>query len=686
MAADDQDAPGRDLPATPFHDLTAYVALPRLSGLAISPDGRRLVTAIAAQSADGKKYVSALWELDPAGERDARRLTRSAPGESRAEFLPDGGLLFASRRTDPTASPDEKPEELSTLWTLPAGGGESRPVATRGSGISEFAVARDSGDVVYLASVLPGSTSAEEDDRRRKARKDAGVNAILHDRHPVRFWDHDLGPGQSRLFAAGQVPADGRITDPRDLTPVPEGRLDEGLTVSADGRTAAIVWRVADKPAADRPSIAVLDAITGDRKLMVEEPGMLFFGPVLSPDGRTLVCLREGMGSYDETPIRTLWHVDLDTGTGRDLLPAATSSPNAPVFSADGRHLYYAADELGHAPVFRLDLTDDSVTRLTSSGAYSDVVVAPDGATLYALRSAIDEPPTPVRLAAATADQQPVPLRSPATAASPVPGTVTEVTTEADDGVALRAWLALPHGASADSPAPLIVFIHGGPVSSSNAWSWRWNPWLLVAHGYAVLMPDPALSTGYGADFLKRGWGTWGERPYTDLMDLTDAACAREDIDDTRTGAMGGSFGGYMANWVATKTDRFKAIVTHASLWHLDGFAGTTDEPSYWVREFGDPLTQPDRYTANSPHLYVGNIRTPMLVIHGDKDYRVPIGEALRLWYDLCRFEVPAKFLYFPEENHWVLTPGHARVWYEVVTAFLAQHVLGKDWEQPALV
>jgi dipeptidyl aminopeptidase/acylaminoacyl peptidase len=685
MAEDEQDAPGRDLPATPFHDLGAYVALPRLSGLAVSPDGRRLVTGIAEKSADGKKYVSALWELDPTGERDARRLTRSAPGESAPAFLPDGTLLFSSRRTDPTASPDEKPEELSRLWALPPGG-EARPVAARGSGISSFAIARDAGDVLFLASVLPGSASAEEDDRRRKARKDAGVNAILHDRHPVRYWDHDLGPQQSRLFNAGQLPPDGALTDPRDLTPVPDGRVDEGLSVSADGRTVAIVWRLADKPAADRPSVAVLDAATGDRKLLVEEPEIVFYAPVLSPDGGAVVSLREGMGSYDEAPIRTLWHVDVETGTGRDLLPGATTSPTPPVFSPDGRYLYFAADELGHAPVFRLDLTDDTVVRLTASGAYSDVVVSPDGATVFALRSAIDQPPTPVRLDATTPDQEPTVLRSPASGASPVPGTLDEVTTQADDGVPLRGWLALPHGASADSPAPLIVFIHGGPVSSSNSWSWRWNPWLLVAHGYAVLLPDPALSTGYGADFIRRGWGTWGDRPYTDLMAITDATCARDDIDDSRTGAMGGSFGGYMANWVATKTDRFKAIVTHASLWHLDGFAGSTDEPSYWVREFGDPLTQPERYTSNSPHLYVANIRTPMLVIHGDKDYRVPIGEALRLWYDLCRFEVPAKFLYFPEENHWVLTPGHARVWYEVVTAFLAQHVLGKDWEQPALV
>mgnify|MGYP001811868552 FL=1 len=149
---------------------------------------------------------------------------------------------------------------------------------------------------------------------------------------------------------------------------------------------------------------------------------------------------------------------------------------------------------------------------------------------------------------------------------------------------------------------------------------------------------------------------------------------------------MGGSFGGYMANWIATQTDRFRAIVTHASLWHLDGFVGATDASYHWEREFGDPLRDPGRYDENSPHRFVESIETPMLVIHGDKDYRVPIGEGLRLWYDLQKTGVPSKFLYFPDENHWVLTPGNATVWYETVLAFLAEHVLDEPWERPELL
>ena len=213
----------------------------------------------------------------------------------------------------------------------------------------------------------------------------------------------------------------------------------------------------------------------------------------------------------------------------------------------------------------------------------------------------------------------------------------------------------------------------------------------MVAAGYAVLLPDPALSTGYGQDFVQRGWGAWGGAPYTDLLAITDETEARADIDATRTAAMGGSFGGYMANWVAGHTDRFKAIVTHASLWSLDEFGATTDGGNYWEREMSAEMT-----AANSPHRFVDRISTPMLVIHGDKDYRVPISQGIRLWYDLLSKSAlpadgdgrtPHRFLYFPSENHWVLTPGHARIWYRVVLDYLAQHVLDEpEAPVPALL
>ena len=675
-----------DIPATPFHDLDAYVDLPRGAGLALSPDGTRLVTAVQTLNPKRTKFVTALWEVDPTGERPAHRLTRSAKGEGGAAFLADGSLLFVSARPDPAADDDE--DDDSALWLLPAAGGEARVVSSRPGGVDDVRVAADAGTVVLAAGTFPSSTDEESEKAKRKERKEKKVSAILHESVPVRFWDHDLGPDVPRLFA-GSLATDG--DDPgielTDLTPTPGRALVEGqYDVSPDGSIVATTWAVAER-GGQRFAMAIIDVATGERRLLLDDAESEYDSPRFSPDGSQLALVVEKRSTPTDPGDRRLAVVTVADGTLRDLSGEWDRWPGQPEWTPDGSALVVHADEDGRSPVFRVDVASGEFTRLTNDPfAYSDVQVSPDGSSVYAMRTSYAEPLRPVRLDASTADQQSVVLRGPSETPA-LPGRLEDVEATAEDGTRVRSWLCLPEGASADAPAPLLLWIHGGPLGSWNAWSWRWNPWIAVAQGYAVLLPDPALSTGYGLDFIARGWGAWGAAPYTDLMSATDAAVARADIDETRTAAMGGSFGGYMANWVAGHTDRFKAIVTHASLWALDQFGPTTDAPWYWAREM-----TPEMSAANSPHLSVDEIVTPMLVIHGDRDYRVPIGEALRLWAELAERaegeggEMPHKFLYFPDENHWVLTPQHAKVWYQTVLAFVDHHVLGEDWHTPELL
>ena len=678
--------------APSFADLDAYVALPRTGGLVLSPAGDRLVTAVSTLNPERNRYVTALWEVDPAGRRPARRLTRSTKGESSAAFLPDGGLLFTSARPDAEVEADD--DAPAALWHLAAGAGEARVVATRPGGVGSPVVARDSGTVVLTSATMPSAVTADDDKERRGRRKERKVAAILHEGYPVRNWDHDLGPDRARLFAgdlppepvAGSDPTTGRI-ELRDLTPAPGAALDDEMSfdVTPDGATVVTTWVVPERGGV-RATLVAIDTATGQRRTLLDDPEHEY-GPVtVSPDGGR-VAVSVWRRSTAQTP-PDLWLAVLDLGTGEltDVARGWDRWPGRARWSPDGTALIVTADSDGSAPVFRVPLDGGEVVRLsTDRGAYSDVQVSPDGRWVYALRSAVDAPPTPVRLDALTPGD-PVPLPGPA-AGIAVPGILTEVTATALDGTPLRAWLALPPGAGAAEPAPLLVFIHGGPLGSWNAWSWRWNPWLAVARGYAVLLPDPALSTGYGLDFVARAWGRWGQETYTDLMAVTDAATARDDVDASRTAALGGSFGGYMANWIAGHTDRFQGIVTHASLWALDQFGPTTDAYHYWRREMTPAMEQ-----ANSPHRFVDAITTPMLVIHGDRDYRVPVGEALRLWAELAeRFlgddgTMPHKFLYFPDENHWILTPQHAKVWYETVFAFLATTLDGAPWQTPDIL
>jgi dipeptidyl aminopeptidase/acylaminoacyl peptidase len=682
-----------DETASPFAELSRYVEIPRVSGLRLAPDGTWLAAVVQTLSEDRKKYVSSIWRLpaQPGDEARPRRLTRSADGEKNPRFRPDGSLLYISKRPGQQAGDDGKAADQAALWLLPAGGGEAERVAALPGGVSAAETAATADAVVLAAPVLPGA-GAGADAERRQAREDAGVTAILHESVPVRYWDHDLGPAQLRLFALDE--ADG----PRDLTPDPGRALDEqAFALAPDGRTAVTGWRTWDSASELRSVLATIDLAGGARRTLLSAPGADFEQPGVSPDGQWVACVRSGHHTPDGPGDDTIVLAPLaggDSGddggdngqpAGRDLLPGFDRRPAELAWAPDSGAVYFTADDQGRRPVFRVSLASGEVTRITADdGAYTDLNPAPGGRYLYALRSSVDEPPTPVRLEAAEG-QKPARLASPGSPLT-LPGHLTEIEAAADDGTPIRSWLVLPRSASVADPAPLVLWVHGGPMSSWNSWSWRWNPWLLAARGYAVLLPDPALSTGYGQDFIARAYHQWGERPYRDVMAVTDAALARPDIDSSRTAMMGGSYGGYMANWIAGHTDRFDAIVSHAGLWVLDQMFGTTDLPMFWRPQFGDPLATPERYQANSPHRHIAAIRTPMLVIHGDKDFRVPVGEALRLWWDLNRHGAEAKFLYFPDENHWILTPGHAAVWYETVFAFLAQHVLGQPWRRPGLL
>lgn len=671
---------------TPFHDLDQYVALPRLGGLALSPDGTRLVATVATRTPKATGYTSALWELDPAGERPARRLTRSAKGEGAPAFAVDNTLYFSSSRPDPEGDDDA---EGAALWAVPADGGEARVVLRRPGGVQGVWCARAADAVVVKASVLPGAPDEKAHAHLHGVRTDRGVDAILHSGYPVRFWDHDLGPAQAHFHgletdADAEAPK-GPVTtdhvDPRRLRRLTDGvggGLHEASPVLSPDGTFLLTGVETPGPRGDVVSHLVrVDVATGERTTLFAETERELDVHAISPDGSLAAGVVWRRSTPETAPVPTLVLVDTGDGSLRELAPEWDLWAAPVGWLPDGSAIVASADEDGRAPIFTVAIADGSVTRLTEgAAAYSSIQVAPDGSAVYALRASYEHPAEPVRVALDGSGETAIP--SPV-ARPEVPGRLEEVETTTEDGTRIRAWLARPDD---DTRAPLLLWIHGGPLGSWNAWSWRWNPWIMVARGYAVLLPDPALSTGYGQEFIQRGWGSWGEAPYTDLMAITDAACARGDIDETRTAAMGGSFGGYMANWVAGQTDRFDAIVTHASLWALDQFGPTTDASFYWQREMTAEMA-----LANSPHRHVERIVSPMLVIHGDKDYRVPIGEGLRLWYELLSASgspagedgtSPHRFLYFPHENHWILSPQHAKVWYAVVLDFLGQHVLGE--------
>ena len=648
-----------------FTDIDAFLRIPRLTAVAAGPDGRA-VAAIAECDEHGSKLLSSLWELDPAGEQPARRLTFSAKGESAPVFAPDGSLLFSSARPDPQGEDDD---ESTAIWRLPARG-EASLVATTPGGLSLVAVA-DDGTILATTTVLPGGT-IETDAAARKARKDAGRTTIWHTGMPVRFWDHEVDDLSTRLVL---IAPDGQLRDLTSAVGTVELR-SASADLSPDGDTVATTWTERVRGGETRTSVVLIDTSTGERTaFLAADLGAQYSAPKFSPDGARLAVTRSTTGTPTDTsysfleihPVGGGEQVSVDLG---DL----TASEY--VWTAAGT-LLVTGDLHSSGAVLAVDPATGAVSTIADGGVYSSLSTS--GPAVLALRSDVATPARPVRLEGGEVFELPAPG-----AVGALPGSLEWVSTEVD-GVAVGGWLCVPAGASADDPAAVMLWVHGGPHGSYNAWSWRWCPWLAVARGYAVLLPDPAMSTGYGHAGLNRGWPRRPDVVYRECETLFDQVLTRAELDERRTAMLGASFGGFMANWIAGHTDRFDAIVTHAGLWALDQQHRTTDAAASKMRVHGHEDANADWYREYSPHHAAGSITTPVLITHGNRDYRVPISEALRMWWDLVSGwegepgTMPHRFLQLTSENHWVLTPANALTWNETVLAFCDQHVRGGE-------
>ncbi|UEJ84393.1 alpha/beta fold hydrolase [Brachybacterium halotolerans subsp. kimchii] len=690
--------------------ITALLDARRLAGLETTPGGR-IVAKVSAPDAKGSSYRSSLVEI--LGD-SLLPLTRGSAPVGSVALAEDGTTLFTARRV----GEDGEEADDAQLWALPPRG-EAREIASRPGGFGGLHLA----DGLLVAEIDVHSQASDEAEHARlsRERSKAVVSAALHDGFPTRHWDHDLGPARS-VLAVAALPEDlftAEATAAPDQSVSPDQSASTDQSPSADQPASAddddaprrqvLHFRHLEMPpgrlsawSADRQGRRALVAMTDslDDRLGVgrlylldltgtHAPQLLrdatneveFWPGEFSPDGTHALISRERTWTQTASARSRTEVLDLATGESQEIWPELDRDPHLTWVDADT--LVGAGDDEGRGSVWIGGLGDAAGRRLAGGPdqelSFAQLTVA--GGTAVASASGIAVAPHPVRIDLASGEVADLP--NPADAVEQ-PGTLTEVSATAQDGTALRAWLRLPAG---EGPHPLVVFAHGGPWGSWNAWTYRWNPGPFVDAGYAVLLPDPAISTGYGQEMIDRGQHELGGAPFTDIMALADATVARADIDAEHTAFAGGSYGGYMANWVAGHTgDRFRCVVTHASLWDTASMGRTTDNAG-WERSMRE---QNSRF---NPKDSVAEIHAPMLVIHGDKDYRVPIAQGHALWYDLHEFSATPRdeqgrtrhrFLYFPDEGHWITGRGNAQVWYETFLGFLDEHVRGIAWDRPA--
>jgi dipeptidyl aminopeptidase/acylaminoacyl peptidase len=657
-------------------DVDDLIALKRVQSVAASPCGTWAAVALERLDQDGSGYTVDIWKIALDNSRKTQQLTRGKHRDHSPCFRRDGSLGFLSNRPDSDAKAEED-EPRNQIWLLPPGGGEASRLTDEPLGVSAFRFARDADTLLLLTPVLPGVAHEAQRESANRHKKH-GPSALHYKTMPVRFWDHWLQNARTHLVV---IDSNGR----RDLTPNADRELHEvSFDIAADGQLAVATWASLGPDRVHDVGLMLFDLAKGSERLISPEPLTALSHPLFNPDASIIAC------QIEIRPERTchsgsLRLIDVASGTLVPLAASWNAWPTPQAWDADGSNLFVTADETGHVPVFQIELSTGDIMRLTETGSHSQVCLhremdqgLPSGyVNLLGIRSDFGMPPEVFHLPLTSAeayDAMPVlsgfdPARQ--------PFVVENLSVLSSDGHPVQAFLLKPTNRG-EPPLPLLLWIHGGPIHAwGDGWHWRWNPLLALAQGYAVLLPNPRGSTGFGQAFIDGIWNNqWGQQCYEDLMAVVDQVAQRPDIDPARMAAMGGSFGGYMTNWIGTQTTRFKCLITHASVYAMSSFTGVTDLPAYWLLEMGgEPYSDPVAFDRYSPSRLVAQWKSPTLIIHGELDYRVPISEGLALFEALQYHGVESELLVFPDENHWILRPNNSVVWYRTVFDFLQRHL-----------
>lgn len=640
------------------------VGLDRISAPAVSPDGKWLAYQLRTTDLVGNRGRTDLYllELDKAAAQP--RLIASSPdhNESAPAFSPDGASLYYLSN----ASGDDQ------LWRVPAAGGDATQVTKAPGGISGFLLS-PGGDKVALWADRPVGAKTL-DDAKSAAPPSAGTGRV-YDQLFVRHWDSWADGQRSQIFVmplggGKAVSVMGQLVG--DSPSKPFGGAEE-IAWSRDGRTLFFALREAGRIEALSTNLDIFSVAADGSAAPVnltDANDATDTLPAVSPDGQWLAYAAMKRPGYESDRL-VLMLRNIATGQVRALTEGWDRSVGSIAWAADGKSLLVTADDVLDHPVFRVDAASGKVTRLTQAGHVASVTPLPAGGFVYALDS-IQAP----------ADFWKMPAKGKAVRLTGVNRdklagvddvSVQRFSFRGANGDTVWGQIVKPKGASGKLPVAYLV--HGGPQGSFNdSWSYRWNPKAFAAHGYAAVTVDFHGSTGYGQAFTDSINKDWGGKPLEDLkLGLAAAAAQDAQVDAGNACALGASYGGYMMNWIAGQwPDGFKCLVQHDGVFDARAMAYETEELWFDEWEHGGPYYEkPDEFEKWNPVHHVTKWKTPMLVVTGEKDFRIPYTQGLAAFTALQRRGVPSKLLVFPDENHWVLKPRNSLQWYDQALGWL---------------
>ncbi len=673
-------------------------AFQRVSAPNVSPDGKWAVFA-SSEITDSKnnKSVSRLWLVPTDGSAPPRQLTNPTAKDNNPKWSPDGRwILFESTRSG-----------SSQIWVINPYGGEAKQLTKISTDASTATWSPDGRHIAFVSAVYPEFSSQPfaESDKANKEKADAiavsPVKARVFKRLFYRHWDSYVEDKRQHLFVIDlteDVPGELVASEPRDVTPGDRDSYPTSSTFSStqdfsfSPDSTHLVFTAV--PATDEAwstnydlcRVPITGGTTEWQTLTAANPAADGH-PMFSSDGTKLAWRAQRKPGYEADK----WEIvvaecNLDgslAGEPSSLTPDIDLSFDEIVWRGNDQ-IITTAESNGSKPIYALTVSRPNIAeRAQSVGTSMNLSISADGTVLVCNNSRLTHP---AEVFAVQLNEQFLRSKAPGVNLSKMNEkllselalpTANSITVKGADDDPMQMWILTPPGFDESKKWPLAFLVHGGPQGAwSDSWSFRWNPQIWAAQGYVVAAPNPRGSTGFGQKYTDQISGDWGGRCYVDLMAGLAFMEQQAYIDTDRMFAAGASFGGYMMNWFEGNTKKFKTLVNHCGVYNFDSMYTTTEELWFDEYEHGGPPWGSNResYEKHSPHRLAANFKTPMLIIHNDLDFRVPVSEGQQVFTALQRQGIPSKFINFPDEGHWVTKPANSRYWHNEIFLWIKEY------------
>jgi dipeptidyl aminopeptidase/acylaminoacyl peptidase len=641
----------------------------------VSPKGDFVAFTITDPDKAANRSTTQIY-LVPLGGGEPRQLTNDEHSSATPRWSPDGEkLAFVSAR-----------DGESQIWTIDISSGALKKVTSISTGAGDPVWSPDGKWLAFVSDIYPECTDDACNKKRANEVASNKVKAHVATRLLYRHWKSWKDGTRTHVFVVSSAGGEAKDMTPGDYDAPPfslGGPTDYAF--SADSTEMAFVSNHDKVEATSTNADIWLVPVKGGPAKNITAANHGYDGsPQYSPDGRFIAYRSQVTPGYESDRFRLMIY-DRKTGRAQSVSERLDSNVDEFTFASDSKTVYLTAEERGRSAIYKTNISagaDAQFKRLFDGrGAEGDIHLTKDDKTLVFTRSTSTQPTEIYRSNLEDLRVTPLTTTNERFISSFKLQPAEEVTWTGAAGAKVAGWIVKPANFNPRRKYPLVVLIHGGPQGAwLDNWGYRWNPQIYAGDGYVAFLPNPRGSTGYGQQFVAEISGDWGGKVFTDISNGVAMMANQPYIDKNKIGAAGASYGGYMINWIEGHNNdprfTYKVLVSHDGVYNLAAMYGVTEELWFPEWEFkGTPWTNKEMYERWSPHNYVQNFKTPVLIITNTLDYRVPEGEGLQFFTAVQRMGVESKLVDFPDEGHWVLKPANSAFWHNTVLDWLGKHL-----------